>query len=73
MSTRPRRCVVPVFASRRHRHRTAAARAAVLVCALGWLGASQASTVDFRLLPAIKSDLAIKSLLLDIAQDDNRL
>jgi len=62
-----------VFGSCRHLQGTSAARAAVLVFALGWLATSQASTVDFRLLPALKSELAIESLLLDIARDGNRL
>ncbi|MBT8083022.1 MAG: photosystem I reaction center subunit IV [Gammaproteobacteria bacterium] len=51
--------------------RTAATRAAVLLGALGWLATSQA--VEFPLLPAIKSDLAKDSLLLDAARDSERL
>lgn len=62
-----------MFGSRRHLGKAAAVRAAVLACAIGWLAASQASTVDFRLLPALQSDLAIESLLLDIARDGERL
>ena len=61
-----------MYVSRRNLKK-AAARAAVLVCAIGWLAASQASTVDFRLLPALQTELAIESLLLDIARDGNRL
>lgn len=72
MTTRRRLCVVQVYASCRHVAK-GAARAAVLACAIVWLGASHASTVEFPLLPALKSDLAIESLLLDIAQEGNRL
>jgi photosystem II stability/assembly factor-like uncharacterized protein len=62
-----------VSASRKHLTGAAAARAAVLVCASGWLAASQASTVDFPLLPALKTELAIESLLLDITRNGDRL
>ncbi len=62
-----------MYASCRHLPGAAAARAAILACAIAWLAASQASTVDFPLLPALKSDLAIESLLLDIARDGDRL
>lgn len=51
----------------------AAWRTVLLVGTLGMLTASQASTVDFRLLPALKSELAAKSLLLDIVRDGDRL
>ena len=53
--------------------RTAALRAAVLVAALGWLGIGYGSSSEFALLPALKSDLAAKSLLLDVARGDDRL
>ncbi len=53
--------------------RRAAWRTVLLVGALGMLTASHASTVDFRLLPALKSKLAAKSLLLDIARGGDRL
>jgi photosystem II stability/assembly factor-like uncharacterized protein len=53
------------------RLRTAAIRAAVLFGALGWLTASHA--VEFPLLPALQSDLAEKSLLLDIDHNGERL
>ena len=46
-------------------------RAAVLLGALGWLAVSQA--VEFPLLPALKSDLASDSLLLDAARKGTRL
>ena len=52
---------------------TAAARVAVLVVALAWLAPSQAERVDFPLLPALKSELAQESLLLDAARSDERL
>ncbi len=51
--------------------RTAAPRAAVLLAALGWLVTGHA--VEFSLLPAIKSDLAEDSLLLDAARNGTRL
>ena len=53
--------------------RTVAVRAAVLVGALGWLSASHGSSTEFALLPALKSDLAVKGLLLDITTDGERL
>jgi len=53
--------------------RTAAWRAAVLVGALGWLGASHGASTEFALLPALESDLAEQSLLLDIARSGERL
>ena len=53
--------------------RTVAVRAAVLVAALGWLSASQGSSTEFALLPALKSDLAQQSLLLDVARGGDRL
>ncbi len=53
--------------------RTAALHAAVLFGSLGWLAASHGSTVEFALLPALKSDLAEQSLLLDVVHDGERL
>lgn len=53
--------------------RAAALPAAVLIGALGWLSASHGSPTEFALLPALKSDLAEQSLLLDIASSGNRL
>lgn len=52
-----------------------AIKAAVLVGALGWLTASQGqgSTVEFALLPALKSELAEQSLLLDVARNGDRM
>ncbi len=52
---------------------TAAASAAVLVAALGWLGKSYGGSPEFSLLPVLKSDLVEESLLLDIAQGGDRL
>lgn len=72
MNTRPQRCVVPVFDSGKSVP-GAAARAAALICAIGWLSVGQASTVEFPLLPALKSELAMESLLLDIARNGDRL
>lgn len=62
-----------MYGSRRQAPGAVAARAAVLVCTLGWLSTGLASTVDFPLLPALKSELAIKGLLLDVARDGDRL
>lgn len=53
--------------------RTAATRAAVLVALLGWLTTSHSSSTEFELLPALKSGLAEKSLLLDVARGGDRL
>jgi len=53
--------------------RTAAISAAVLIGALGWLGVGYGSPTEFALLPALKSELAEQSLLLDIARNDGRL
>ena len=39
----------------------------------GWLAASPASATEYALLPALKTDLALESLLLDIAHDGKRL
>lgn len=47
--------------------------AAVLVGALGWLSASHGSETEFALLPAVKSDLAEESLLLDVARGAGRM
>ena len=55
------------------RLRTAAWRAAVLVGALGWLGTSNGAPTEFALLPALESDQAEQSLLLDIARSGERL
>ena len=46
-------------------------RAAALLAALGWLATGHA--VEFSLLPAIKSDLAEDSLLLDAARSGTRI
>jgi photosystem II stability/assembly factor-like uncharacterized protein len=53
--------------------RTVAFRAAVLVGTLGWLGMSHASATEFALLPALKSELADKSLLLEVARSSDRM
>lgn len=53
--------------------RTAAVRAAVLIGALGWLSVGHGSPTEFALLPALKSELAEQSLLLDVARSGGRL
>ena len=53
--------------------RTVAVRAAVLVGALGWLSVGVGSSTEFALLPALKSDLAVQGLLLDVAREGDRL
>jgi len=53
--------------------RTVAFRAVALIGALGWLSASHGSETEFALLPALKSDLAEQSLLLDVARQGERL
>lgn len=53
--------------------RAVASRAAVLACALVSLAASPAAATEYVLLPALKTDLALESLLLDIAHDGKRL
>ncbi len=50
--------------------RAAAFCAAVLVCFGGWQAASSA---EYALLPALKTDLALQGLLLDVAHDGERL
>ncbi len=60
-----------VSASSRPAKRTAAC-AAVLVLFCGWLTAG-AQTVDFPLLPALESQRAIQGLLLEVADDGERL
>ncbi len=49
--------------------RTAAFCAAVLVSILGW----QSHAAEYALLPALKTDLALQGLLLDIAHDGERM
>ena len=61
-----------MFASRSQASRTAAC-AAVLLCVLGGLSTSDAGETEFALLPALKTDLALEGLLLDIAHDGKRL
>lgn len=53
--------------------RAVTARAAALAFVLCWLTASPASATEYVLLPALKTDLALESLLLDIAHDGKRL
>ncbi len=53
------------------RLRTAAIRAAVLLGTMGWLTLGHA--IEFPLLPALQSDLAQESLLLDIDRSGERL
>lgn len=60
-----------VFASRRHKTRTAVARAAVLLIFCGWLGAS-AEPVEFSLLPALQSERAVNGLILEVARNGER-
>ena len=62
-----------MFASRAQVTRAAASWAAVLLCVFGGSASSQAADTEYALLPAIKSDLALDSLLLDIAHDGERL
>jgi len=52
---------------------TVAVRAAVLIGAFGWLSVGHGSPTEFALLPALKSELAEQSLLLDVARNDGRL
>jgi photosystem II stability/assembly factor-like uncharacterized protein len=40
---------------------------------LGWPSVGLASSTEFALLPALKSDLAVEGLLLDVASDGERL
>lgn len=62
-----------MFASRAQVTRTAVSWAAVLICVFGGFTSSPAADTEYALLPAIKSDLALDSLLLDIAHDGERL
>jgi len=62
-----------VFASRRQASRTVASCAAVLLCVFGLFATSIAEETKFALLPALKTDLALEGLLLDVAHDGNRL
>ena len=55
------------------RKRTVANPAAVLFAVLGLLLARESAAVEFALLPALKSHLAQKGLLLDVATDGQRL
>ena len=73
MNTHRRHCAVPVFASRTQATGTAATWATVLLFVYGGFASSQAAGTEYALLPAIKSDLALESLLLDIAHDGERL
>lgn len=61
-----------VYASRGQSTRTAARFAAVLFLLFGGSGAN-AESVDFPLLPAVKSERAANSLLLDLARNGDRL
>ena len=44
-----------------------------LLVILGWATAGHGETTDFKLLPALKSDLAVESLLLGAARSEDRL
>lgn len=61
-----------VYASHGQSTRTAARFAAVLFLLFGGSGAN-AESVDFPLLPAVKSERAANSLLLDLARNGDRL
>jgi photosystem II stability/assembly factor-like uncharacterized protein len=63
---------VRVSGSLKHLHRTAARRVAVLSLLLPVFAAS-AESVDFRLLPALPSERAGDSLLLEITREGDRL
>ena len=73
MSTRPLHSVGPVYASPALARGTAAWCAAVLLSLLGWQAASHASSTEYALLPALKTDLALQRLLLDVAHNGERL
>ena len=62
-----------MFASRRQTPRTVASHAAVLLCVLSGFATSAAGETEYALLPALKTDLALEGLLLDIAHDGERL
>ena len=62
-----------MFASRRQAPRTVASYAAVLLCVFGGFATSAIGETDYALLPALKTDLALEGLLLDIAHDGERL
>lgn len=62
-----------MFASRRQASRTVASYAAVLLCVFGGFATSAIGETDYALLPALKTDLALEGLLLDIAHDGERL
>ncbi|MDJ0758833.1 MAG: YCF48-related protein [Woeseiaceae bacterium] len=52
--------------------RTAALQAAVLVVALGWIGAGHGEPTEFAMLPSLESELVQESLLLDFASSGER-
>ncbi|RZV38064.1 MAG: photosystem I reaction center subunit IV [Chromatiales bacterium] len=60
-------------ASRRQASRTVASCAAVLLFVFGGFPTSAAGETEYALLPALKTDLALEGLLLDIAHDGERL
>ncbi len=47
--------------------------AAVLVGIFGWQAASNASSTEYALLPALKTDLALQGLLLDVTHNGERM
>ncbi len=47
--------------------------AAVLVSIFGWQATSSASSTEYALLPALKTDLALEGLLLDVTHDGERM
>lgn len=73
MSTRPPHSAGPVYARLAQARRTVAWCAAVLVSIFGWQPTSYASSTEYALLPALKTDLALQGLLLDVAHDGKRL
>ena len=62
-----------MFGRRKQTSGTVASRAAVLACALCWLAAGPASAAEYALLPALKTDLALEGLLLDIVHNGKRM
>ena len=62
-----------MFASQRQASRTVASYAAVLFCVFGGFATSAIGETEYALLPALKTDLALEGLLIDIAHDGERL
>ena len=62
-----------MFGSLRQAPGAVVSRATVLACALCCLAAGTVSATEYALLPALKTDLALESLLLDIAHAGERV